>query len=521
MYTGINLTGIKNNLSLLKRVFVYTLIFGLSAHAYMYFSLAPSHDSLHTLLCDEGIAQLKIATSRFACSLYYHIRGSIPAPWLVGIMSILFFTASNYLVVRSFNIKKCLSIVLLCGIFVTNLTVVATLATYMLEADVYSLALLLACLSAYLWVRFPKFGFILAIFPLSLCLGLYQAYVDVAIGLALILLIKKIAEGESFSAFFQQAVRYALSLIGGALLYFALVKFTQHFTGIEMADAYNSLNVFLNNSFSSLLHLLPGAYLDFIKFFLSPQYAHNTSFVVACRVLIAVASVIIWLRHIFRQHIRGMELIALLLCVALLPLGLNFIYILSAGTIHGQLITFSFFLVYPLSLLPLEWGENTPPEGFHPIVLCRLAVLFFCGCMVFRNIVFANGAYFYKQILFEASSQYAFSITEDIESTPDYEPGHTQVAFVGEFPASSVSRQGYNGFEEYSDLTGMGLTSLTGIGPFTGYSYSILGHTINRIWDADQMEEIGTWPEVQRMPVFPHDGYCRIIDGIMVVKLSD
>lgn len=518
-----------------KIVLFYTLVFSLAAHAYMYFAFAPSHDSISTLINSPGDGRHQLSLGRFMQPVYWLLRGRLPTPWLVGILSILYLAVSGYLIFDVLGFSRRSSIVLLCGIFSTNLTITATNATYFYSIDTYTLALVFACVGVWLWERQPKWGALGAIPALAASMGSYQAYIDAAIGMALLLLIKAVMEGETFSALWRRALRYALSLLGGGALYFVCVKLVMWLSHIGTSPEYAELRqIFENGSVSilSLLKLIPYAYFNFAAFFFSPLRAYNTPALCLFRLLMVSFGLCMWVRCIRRQHIRGPELAVLLLCVALLPLGLNFVYVLSTGHIH-DLMRYSYFLVYVLLLMPMELSPVLPPDRETEAVsperrigwprFCRSAALLLCALMVFHNIVFANGAYYYKQIVYDASSQYAFSIVEQIEQEPDYEPGVTPVVFIGELAFSAASRAiADDAFSQYRHVTGMwNSTSVTYPGSFQAYFTLFLGHPVNIDFSRQRHADLLSLQEVQDMPVFPKEGYCRMIDGVMVVKLED
>ena len=513
---------VQRDASLLKRAFFYTLIFSLAAHAYMYFSLALSHDSLHSAIIGDREIAGQISLGRFMQPVYWLVRGRMAVPWLIGALSILFLTGSSFLILQVLGIENRVSVALLCGIFSTNLTVTAANATYMPWADVYALALLLACCGVYLWERCAGWGCVAAMPLFALSMGLYQAYIDVAIGLALILLIRYIAEGEPFSRLWRRAVRYAVSLLGGAAMYFVLMKLTMRLSGTEMADTYNGLTNLLDSDIVSLLRLVPSAYFDFAAVLLSPLRSYNTVSVCVCTGLSWGIGALLWARCLRRRHIRGAALALGALCVALLPLGLNFVYVLAAGQTH-LLMTFSFFLVYAVVLLPLEARETLPSAALpHPISICRTALFLLCGAMIFQNVVYANGAYFEKRLIFESTSQYAYSIVETMERDPAYEPGVTPVAVIGEFPRSYMDRDDGEEFSRYRHLTGMwDGTSITYLTSFGSYCDHVLGHPVDLITDASTLTEIAVRRATREMPVFPKEGYCQMADGVMIVKLED
>ena len=145
-----------------------------------------------------------------------------------------------------------------------------------------------------------------------------------------------------------------------------------------------------------------------------------------------------------------------------------------------------------------------------------------CACVLFFNIVFANGAYFKRRVVYEASSQYAFSIVEAMEKDPEYQPGVTPVAFVGSFTQSYLSRTSSEYFEVYRDLVGLRYdTAVTSDAKFVSYCGMLLGHPINLFPPGDQLTEICYRLSTLLMPEFPKEGSCQMQDGVMVVKLQN
>ena len=143
--------------------------------------------------------------------------------------------------------------------------------------------------------------------------------------------------------------------------------------------------------------------------------------------------------------------------------------------------------------------------------------------MIFHNVVFANGAYYYKRIMYDASYAHAFSIAEQIEQDPDYVPGETPVAILGEFSDSYAARSINDYFAQYQHVTGLwdNTTSFTYDGTLRAFFTGLLGHPINAYFSQEQLDAIRALPAVQDMPVFPKEGYCAMVDGVMVVKLTE
>ncbi len=172
-------------------------IWGLAAHAYVFFHSSISHDSLFEFVADTDRNVWRIKLGRVFVPAYRILfRGAITAPWLIGFLSLLYIGITVFLVTKIFDIRSKTLIALISGVFATNITIISTAATYIHDLDADMMALLLAAFAVYLWKSFDK-GFLYGIIPICLSLGFYQSYVSVAITLILLYLIMQLLNGYS------------------------------------------------------------------------------------------------------------------------------------------------------------------------------------------------------------------------------------------------------------------------------------------------------------------------------------
>ena len=505
---------VKEDLTRLKRVFFFTLLFGLAAHAYVYFNLVQSHDGCEIIQADHW-SYIYIQAGRFLLPIYYILRGDYQVPWLIGLLSLVFLALSAYLVASLLNIRKPVLLAALCGIFTVNITIIANNATYLYAADPYCLALLFSCLGAWLWQRCPKWGFVPAAGCFVLSLGLYQAYIDVAIGLALLLIIWKLAQGRSLASLWKWALKCAVSLLAGIGLWYLMTVLVQHLMHVPMSTDYNRPTLVLEAGLLARLRLIPLAYWEVVRYFVGYD-SYVTTLVRTCNILLGLAGGFLWIRMLRRQRVHGLELAALLVCVALMPLGLNLMCLLT-DWVH-ELMIFSYLLLYVALLIPLEQMDPPKSPSERIPALCRGAILCLLALLVVRNVRFANGAYFYKQMVTESSLLHAHTILTEMEKQDGYEAGFTPVATIG-LPGDSDFKWSSDAFLEYQDLVGLwrDTTSFPSTLNMHDFCLTRLGQDINFADDLTT-EQISALPTVQQMPVYPQDGYCQMIDGVMVIK---
>ena len=127
-------------------------------------------------------------------------------------------------------------------------------------------------------------------------------------------------------------------------------------------------------------------------------------------------------------------MLAALLAVALLPLGLNVIYLLASGNVH-ILMQHALFLVYTVPLLLFSGLELPKP----PRALWGWCTVALCAFLLVRMAICSNGAYVYTKLVYDQSARQMTTIMAKVQQLPGYEEGVTPVAFVGEFTDSAFA----------------------------------------------------------------------------------
>ena len=173
----------------LKRCFAATALCMLLAHGFAWFNLFPSHDAT-ILFFDADVVMLQLG--RWVQLPYYRfLRGKINMPWLTGMFSVLWVSLSVYLISSLLQLRK-KSMAAVAALFGTAISVTLLNATYNDKADLFTCAMLLALLGACAVrrCRRPWLGVLLCGGCLCLSMGLYQGYIEFAIGLLLLCMLR-------------------------------------------------------------------------------------------------------------------------------------------------------------------------------------------------------------------------------------------------------------------------------------------------------------------------------------------
>lgn len=493
---------------------ISVFVVGMLAHAYSYFALYHSHDSISCI--NRRDEAFQISLGRFLQPVYFELRGSLSVPWLYGALAMLWIALSVYLLVCIFEVKQSVSVVLLGALMSTGTMLAAANATYFSYTDIFMLAFLLSALAVWFTIRW-RWGFLPGALCMTLSLGLYQCFVGSACGMLVMLFVLKVTRGDSLRDLCLFALRSVAMLLLGGLCYKLVLDGVLAATGVRLSNGYNGITGVGDYKGYSRMGLIVDAWRYAINTFLAPQTWHPQASAAATLALFAagLASLGMLLR---RFSARLWRVALALLAVGVLPFAANITYFVSKGMIHE-------LMIYPLLLLPAfcvilldaAMGTGTANRyvcgGVRWTTLC--ATLLIVGC----SIIYSNGAYLNKQLIFQATVSNMNRIIMTMESTEGYAVGKTPVAFVGFMPATSaaMNRPGFESFRAVGMLNQMAVTYGQTEGEFMTY---VMGYPVNWVsFETDvRMEEDAA---VAAMPSFPTQGYCRMIDGVLVVKLSD
>ena len=505
-------------------VFAATLLFGLCAHAYRFFNLDFSHDSM--LIYERPDMSWQISLGRFAQPLYWEVRGDLTAPFLLGLLSLVWMALANYIVISLLAIHSPRHTALLCGLLSTNAVLTFSYATFLPWVDIYMLAYLLAALAAWLAVRF-SWGFWAAWVPLALSLALYQSYLNVTIILLMIVFIKHIIDGLDTKALLIRIAKYLSALLGGLILYYVVLQIVLSGTAVSLSDTYNGISQVGNYENISLVGLIRKTVEFPVRHALHPETYHPRA-AALINIAVGLASAVALIRVTLARKPAKVPALLLVLCMLAMPFGVNAVYFVSKGTQHSLMI-FSFFLLYAFAFMLWEYHSLLPPARFPRRVseaAKRIRTLFppvssgLLLLVILFNIVFANQVYLKKALEYQATMAYMTKLTYSIEQTEGYVPGETPVIVVGPFETSSLFAE-REGFENFIDDYGLDRRSaVTYSTTFKQFFNSVLSYQINWI-DSAAARDYAAWPEVRAMPVYPAKGSCQIVNGVLVAKIRD
>lgn len=493
---------------------IFTFAFMMIAHAYRFFSLGYSNDSV--AIVQSVHRNWKIQLGRVFQPIYWEIRGSIVAPYLIGLLACVYLAASVYLIVKMLRIRSTISIALIAMLLSTNVTMNHLVGTFIHELDTYMLSLLLAVCSVAVWSEdsVPRWLSI----PVATCLmcgslGLYQSFFQTGVVLFLIMLCRKALDGERVGKVFISGVLALAILLLSLLLYDMALQIVGMLTQIEQSS-YNGINEAKSMNFADMPRLLLETYVYPFRYYLEPDTHHGAVTAVLHMLLIAVTLALEWIV----MRVRKLPAINCFFAWAftlLMPLGMNAVYFISKGVMYSPMM-FSYFAVFAFSVYLIEWAaEEKAWKAVQRIAAAVIAVIFF------NNVVYAHHYYIRRDLEFQSTLSLMTRVIDRVEQTEGYDPGYTPVAFVGSLYNSplAMERSGFGYLVKNKEENTNNYYAMSSEEFYPYYFWQILGYPFNMVGEFERYH-ISTKPEVRSMPVFPQQGCCQIIDGVMVVKVG-
>lgn len=496
-----------------RTAFWSACMLGVITHIYVFTNLILNHDSV------GGVFHLNeyLKNARWSLGFLSKLSTGFQIPVVTILIAICMLAFTSALTVEILKITNKVMIILTSAFLVT-FPAVACIFSYMFTADAYFISLFLSALSVYLTKRY-HWGWLMAIIVCAISLGGYQSFVCYAIGLFLIDCILQLFTDRSLKEIIWTGLRYIAIILASLVLYYLLLELFLGLTGTQL-NTYQGLDKINPLAFNSFLKEIPRAYRIFIQYFTEPYYTFGFYQTVQKLCLLLSLGALIYLAVVHKLYREKGRLIALLSGIVLLPLGLNFITVLSTGGWIHELMRYSFVLLFVFAVKLLELVSQSHDKNRTVFVVSMVKFVMMC-MLVWNSFCVSNIIYLRLQICYENSFATANRIAARIESLSDYSP-ELPVAFVGE-----IGENLYGGkvteFSSYNNLTGTNDALLYSFDNYTR-TRNFLSHYIGMSMpypNQEQIDLLNTSEVVKAMPTYPAAGSIAIQDGIIVIKLSD
>lgn len=501
-------------------------IVGLACHIQILTQLLLNHDTV-TSLGDDGMWLL--TQGKWFFGYLAGLRGSIASGGIETMLALLFLSLVAGLTVSILRVKNLVHAVFVGAFLVAFPSVICNML-YMGE-DTFFAALVLATLGVYFTTKY-KLGYIGGTVLLTLSLGTYQTYIGYAAGLFVIVVILDILENEKKPAkILLDGLKYIAVMLVAVGLYYVCLQILLKVRGVELSS-YMNVNSIGNFSVGSILSQAWIAYKESLKFMFFDYFGTKQAIFVWCYRLVVLVDVVLFILIAYKKKLYKnilMLLLVVVLGVFALPLAVNAISVLSQTFTHW-LMKYPFVLMFVVMIALLERFlmicrdksiekqnkknivQNIFP-GIHWLAVALAAVL------VFNWFLLANQGYQKMRFTTEAITSKTSGLIQAIYNENDYTEG-IEIAIVGNAPFKYLKDpkdvfniyQCYTGFDDTENV-------LYNSGILLAYMRNYLGVSFNTV---DGVEfEAQHQEEVDNMGVYPGKESIELIDGVLVVKLSE
>lgn len=477
--------------------FCSALIAGLLAHGFAFSNKLLNADELSSLF-GKGMT---VASGRWGLELSKYLIPNISTPWIFGLLSLLLLSAAACLIVGIFRIRSPLLIAVLSALITVFPAETATFS-YMFTAPSYALAFFLAVAAVRVSQREDLTGWLGSLILLLLAISIYQAYISLAAGFFVLLMLQKLLQGEGSAkeVFFFGLKRFAL-LLGTLLLYLPSIYIALYFYGGRFenygVEQERSLLFRALVAYSAFLHTFTKGYFGYVRGVFS-QLLHA---------LALGLSGIVCLRWLIRCRDWGKRLL-FLLCLFLFPLSLYCIYLIAETGIIHAMVLYSFICVYVFALVCAQQLQGKAAPLLRQLLALVLALV------AAGNIFYANAFYLKLHLRYEQSYALYTGIAAQARQTPGFDE-NTRIALLGKAEAGLYAIPELEEFGligQAEDLTNA-YTREYFLQRYVGFDLPFA--------DADEKYALSQDPRVREMPVYPAYGSVQMIDGYLVVRLGD
>lgn len=516
-----------------------TAVLCLAVHGYRFANSMFSHDALIEIVQDDAAWQ--IALGRYFEPVIIFFRGNLCSPWLLCLLQMVWLALSVYLLTDLFRMQDKFAILAVAGVVVSSETFIILNASFLAWSDMYAFALFAGIFGVWCIEKRKLFYMLTGIASIIISIATYQAYVSVTITLMLILAILRLCDfSKDMKKIVKLLIYYAAVLLLAAAVYYIVWQLIRSVLGIWAADTYNGMASVGQYENGLLLSSMLAAYKNVFLSFLTPAEMSTIVFrgiklgniwkyaVIAVNAIMVVV-ILSGVAYICRQQMDRYRLcgkysavrcILIALLMVLFPLACNFVCVMSKGMEH-PLMMFGSNMLYVFAVIMAERVKLAADARdltagrirlFRGMTAVKIVAILL-GVLIWNHFVYANQIYFKKSLQEKAAYSLMSRIVTDVEDMPGYVPGVTPVAISGYFETSPYLTE-LAGFE---NLTAdfMGKSSLT----YQGTDYAMITYYLSIDMNLTRVD--ASMEAVQQMPVYPAEGSVSMVDGVVVIKVSD
>lgn len=496
-----------------KAAFAAAIIAGLMAHMYMFTNKLPNFDDL------IGINNFG-ATFRngrwflwVVGAIAYHLDFVFSLPWVNGLVTLILLGISAGIMADLLGMKSRTANVILGAAIVVFPSWTGTFF-YMFTAPYYALAVLMAVISVWCMVKCKK-GIFLSAILLACSLGIYQSYLPFTATLYVVLLFLMLFEEKyGYLDILKRSLHYLFALALGVLLYFVCMKLSLWITGQKLTT-YKGISSMGKIELSRIPEIFKTICVNFFGVFINNNMEISYNYITKGMYLVSFvlsAALGVWLFFMLLKRKDLLKAIETAVLAAVYVIAVNLIYIMCEDGIYSLMyFSYVFLILFPLALLD-RCIKQTEAKA---VVIAEYIMVSAASLGILSYCHFANGQYVSMDLsLHQALSYYTTMITE-IKGMEGYHDD-MKVILSG---VDIVDKTLY-----HNEI--MNAFSMSGRDDALADAYSRQNFILYYCGFGAELTGVDSLSQQSRkilenMQTYPNAGSIRILDDIVVVKLSE
>lgn len=506
--------------------FMAAFVWGIFTHLFMITNKLYNHDDIAGLYSKQVH---QISYGRWFVSYFNYITGWLSIPFN-GILAIVYVAFAAVIIVRIFKVKNYICSIIIGCVMITFPTFTCTM-TYMNYVDSFSMALLLSCISAYLFIYESKFNSIIGIATLVLSLGLYQSYFPFTISILMCwLIINMLYLRMGWKQVLSKGVRVVFLATISIVVYLIISYIFHVITGIELS-ANHGMDSIGKNSLLEYWGLIQNAYSHSLAFFLKNEYGINNKILWILYILVPILfflySVIFMCVCYSKKKIELLDILLLFMLYAVYPIALGLIYIMSPMYVHMLMIyAYVMYILLPILIIDkFNWVEelfNGKKENFFIRVIEVLTITM--GLLtIHNNTIVSNKYYFLQYQACEQAMSYSNRLFSKIESLDGYKKEYP-IYLVGKPRIdTSITIPWSKSEPEIKTMTGHA-SSMVSITRYDAYLHQVIGieSDVIMLKTKEDLEDKDFIQIISEMDCYPNDNAMMVFDDeCILVKFEE
>ncbi len=497
----------------LNIAFLSAVLIGMIIHMYAILNNFLTNDSMWNLYSDQDMLSSARPLLQYAClpTSYYDLH------FINGFVALIYLGIASVILVDLFQLKRVTSVILLAAC-VVGFPSMTSLFCFSFTVDGYALAILLAILSVYVTVKY-RLGFLLGAFLLGASMGIYQAYLPLAILLCVFILILQMFEEHKG----QVIIRNSLHMLCMGVLSFVIYLLSLRwmlFVKNESLSGYQGTDRVLSlETVKKLPEGILEVYKDFLRFLFKGELLYNNLFFLIVFLMMALILIFFLIRMVYIETKRKekVRLFATLGLLVLLPLATSTILLISPNTFYHTLLRYPWMVYYVVTVVLAERFLTTELRSKAKSIYCVAITLI--GVLIFQYFITANIIYFNMNERYERTYATAVRISDRMEEMDGYQ-ANTKIAVIGgSFSSYQFVPLEYSYERTQHYFGSYGIVCAYDSEKFAQFFRHYLGIPVETIGEERELE-IADTEEFKEMGSFPSKSSMKWFDDVIVIKIN-